>query len=165
MPTTLFVDCMLQVAELETCFSADAMQLFQCVQTLLKAKPIDKMLIQVLVPNQGVGQLYTALSGLLKTAHLENPNMIGQVIAIDESASAASVIQTLRENSHTPEAHQVRYEQAKRFLMSFDELKGVAENTESLWKTGGVYLITGGAGGLGLIFCPNYSRKTRTTRP
>ena len=59
-------------------FQDYATQVFEEVQNLIKEKTKGKVLIQIVIPYQTKEQLYSGLSGLLRTAQLENPKIIGQ---------------------------------------------------------------------------------------
>src|SRR5262249_52553160 len=136
---------------------------------------------------------------LLKTATLEHPKIIGQVILVEPGAAAPDIVTRLRNNAHAgapdgpfrsaasaqgeggplnwpPSAHAVagersewrpvphqpdiallsdslvRYARGKRQVAAWQEIPLSAESPAPPWKDGGVYLITGGAGGLGRIF-------------
>ncbi len=134
-------------------FSQCALKLFETIRTTLNAKPQGRVLLQVLVsPGQDSSMdhgLFSGLSALLKTAHMENPRIIGQFIEIGETGSVHGV---LKDNSRHPEDTHIRYRDGKRMVAGFEEIGGVQEKPTAPWKDGGVYLITGGAGGLGLIF-------------
>ncbi|MCP4647336.1 MAG: hypothetical protein GY852_06315, partial [bacterium] len=60
-------------------FSAYALQLFEEIQAILKAKPKGKVLFQIVISSKEERRLFAGFSGLLKTAHSENPKFIGQV--------------------------------------------------------------------------------------
>ena len=137
---------------LEQCFEAYSVQLFESVQKILQEKSTGPVLIQALVPDEGPQQVYFGLSGLLKTACLENPKILGQVIAVHEEEKLEDLIAKLHANSQSPIDQQIRYEGEKRFVGSFEESTNFEAGKELPWKNGGVYLITGGAGGLGHIF-------------
>ena len=62
----------------------------------------------------------------------------------------------LKENRRYPDNALVRYQAGKRWIIGWSEMKVSWEESSSAeaaipWKDGGIYLITGGAGGLGLI--------------
>ncbi|WPS89977.1 SDR family NAD(P)-dependent oxidoreductase [Brevibacillus halotolerans] len=132
-------------------FQAYAQQVFEEIQRVLIDKPKGKVLIQIVVPSSPEQRLFAGLIGLLKTAQLENPNVIGQVIESGEQ-DAVQILHKLKENQHSPQSDHIRYQDEKRLVAGVRR----AEPTYSLeklpWKENGVYLITGGAGGLGLIF-------------
>ena len=91
------------------------------------------------------------VSALLKTAHIENPDLVGQLIELDAELPVAALAARLRENGNRPEDEQVRYENGKRKVLEWIEYEPPAEAPQIPWKEGGTYLITGGAGGLGMI--------------
>jgi polyketide synthase PksN len=140
-------------------YQAYVVQLFESIKAILKSKPEDKVLIQVVVTNDQEHLPLHGLSGMLKTAHLENPKIIGQLIAL-EHGGTESIIEKLEENSRCSDSH-VRYIRGKRSVLGWDEIKTVEKTTLS-WKDGGIYLITGGAGGLGLIFAKEIAQKAKS---
>src|SRR5205823_11485804 len=119
--------------------------LFELVQQILRGAPRHEVLLQVVVP-VAESWRFAALTGLLKTAHLENPNLIAQWIAVDD---ASVVERALGESAAMPHQQHVRYERGERQIASWAELD--AAPAAAPWKDGGVYLITGGAGGLGQL--------------
>ncbi|MCP4722237.1 MAG: SDR family NAD(P)-dependent oxidoreductase, partial [Desulfobacteraceae bacterium] len=161
MPEAIFVNLESNQKTLKKRFEDYSLELFANIQKILQEKPKGNVLLQVLVPDKGPKQVFSGLSGLLKTARLENPKILGQVIAVREEASVEDVLAKLRDNSKSPEDEQIRYEEAKRLVASFEEVAGLAKGQNIPWKEGGVYLITGGAGGLGLIFAKEIAEKTK----
>jgi len=85
----------------------------------------------------------------LKTAQLENPKLITQLIEVD---SDKGIIEKLKESSRCAIDNRIRYVNGKRQVSGWSEVGPIGEGTDIPWKDDGVYLITGGAGGLGLIF-------------
>jgi polyketide synthase PksN len=127
-------------------------QVFAAIQNILKEKPQGQVLIQVVMQNDGEQQVFSGMAGLLKTAMLENPNVIGQLIGVESGETAAGIGPKLRENTLTPTVQEISYQDGKRMIRRWSEIAAFRETEEIPWKDGGVYLITGGAGGLGLIF-------------
>ena len=152
-------------------FQAYAIQVFEEIQTILRDKFTGKVLIQLVVLNQGEHQLCSGLSGLLKTAWLENPKLIGQIIEVDPTEDTEGIVEKLKENarvsvSRDPFAQQIRYQDGKRYIAGWSEVDTFPEETSEKvgsipWKMDGVYLITGGAGGLGRIFAREIARKAK----
>jgi acyl transferase domain-containing protein len=103
--------------------------------------------VQIVLRGDGVGACFAGLGGMLRTAQREYPHIAGQVLTIE---SQENVAQLLLDNRHDA-ATQVRYAEGARQIASWRELS-VPIHAPAPWKEGGVYLITGGAGGLGLIF-------------
>lgn len=106
------------------------------------------MLVQVAVPALDEPQLLNGLAGLLKTAQLENPAFNGQLIEFDSGISASDLAETLAECRQYPHDNHIRYWQGKRYVSKWKETAADQPGTDMPWKDKGVYLITGGAGGL-----------------
>lgn len=131
-------------------FKDYAIGVFEEIQNILADKSKDRVLVQIIVPANNKQQLFAALSGLLKTAQLENPKLTGQLIEIAPE-DRKEIVEKLQENSRCPGDGRIRYQKGKRHVALWSEMKASLE--ESIpWKDNGSYLITGGAGGLGLIF-------------
>jgi polyketide synthase PksN len=145
---------------LEKRFVDYSVALFEHIQTLLAEKPKGPVLLQVVVPDLGPERMYACLSGLLKSAHLENPRIFGQVIMV--GAESAELIAKLQESSKYPQEQYIHYKSGNRFVMSFaEEIIFESDAKEMPWQEEGVYLITGGAGGLGLLFAKEIAEQTK----
>ena len=107
-----------------------------------------------------------AVGGFVNTLRLEHPKLLCKTLEIrQESDSREPILDAIATEIHarTQDATAVRYEAGERFirkLKAFDldeapavprEEKGIREN--------GVVLITGGAGGLGLLFAEFLARQ------
>ncbi|MFC5743200.1 SDR family NAD(P)-dependent oxidoreductase, partial [Dyella tabacisoli] len=134
-------------------FEAAAGMLLEQIQALGRG---GKQLIQVVVPSHGDGQLMAGLGGMLRTAQLEHPRIVGQVISVEPGQD---VVQALLEN-RSGDAQQVRYVNGERQIGGWAERQSIPD-AASPWKAHGVYLITGGAGGLGLIFAREIASQAR----
>jgi polyketide synthase PksN len=95
-----------------------------------------------------------ALSSFAKTINQENPRFTYKIIEIqDKCENKWLKEQIINELKNINKNVEIRYVEGKRYIKEYnkinskDELKGVY-----LLKEKGVYLITGGLGGLGLIF-------------
>lgn len=96
------------------------------------------------------------VSGLLKSAIREMPGFIGKVIRMDNpDLSAIKGILDTEQYNHDPE---VAYEGAKRHTRKLMPLNGKAAPGLTIIRENGVYLITGGAGGLGKLFAAYISQ-------
>ncbi|PSL48187.1 acyl transferase domain-containing protein [Chitinophaga niastensis] len=141
------------ITETDKRFQQQAAQLFTTVQSLLNSKPRKKILVQLQIGDQPEEQLSAGLAGILKTARLENPLFYGQLIRTSSAITDPEIlINQLLECARNPLDTDVRYKDGKREVAGWKEMT-MPESTPALpWKEGGVYLITGGAGGLGWIF-------------
>jgi polyketide synthase PksM len=155
------IDLVCQQEEIEQRFQNYALQVFEEIQRILKDKPGDKVLLQVVVPLQGEQQLFFGLSGLLKTARLENPKLIGQMIGVEPGEDYKGIIEKLIDNSRSPVDDRIRCQDGKRLVTAWREVEATQNQVAIPWKDRGVYLITGGAGGLGLIFAEEIARQVK----
>ncbi|WP_459622574.1 beta-ketoacyl synthase N-terminal-like domain-containing protein, partial [Burkholderia sp. 3C] len=136
-------------------YAAYAARLLELVQELARARS-KRVLLQVVVPADGAGALFAGLGGLLRCAQFEHPSLRCQLIEIaGEPTDLAARLRAERFRGDA--AVQVRFEQGRRWERQWHELdtapaSPAASSDAALpWKAAGVYLITGGAGGLGLL--------------
>ncbi|WP_313913627.1 SDR family NAD(P)-dependent oxidoreductase, partial [Tahibacter sp.] len=125
-------------------FARYGWQLLQRVQTWLQDRPRAPLRIQLVIP-AGEATLY-ALAGLLKTAQQEQPLLRGQVIGVEDVSDTPWLAAQLARCAAS-EAAELRYADGLWQARHFRPLVGSAPVQP--WKRGGVYLITGGGGGLG----------------
>ncbi|WP_158756200.1 SDR family NAD(P)-dependent oxidoreductase, partial [Dyella sp. S184] len=138
--------------DLASAYAAAAETLLEQVQSL-NSQP-GQHLIQVAVPGHGKGLMMMGLVGMLRTAQRENPRIVGQLISVE---AGQDVAKALHDDRHGDES-QLRYVDGIREVSRWTELTDTtAENPP--WRAQGVYLITGGAGGLGLIFAREIARQ------
>lgn len=140
-------------------FQDYAEQALKTVQNLLKSKPQDNVLIQLLTSAARKQYSFSGLSALLKTASLENKKLIGQTIEIDSNENIESMAEKLRENKRHAGDQRIKYEKGKRYINDLREMQMADREISLPWRDKGVYLITGGAGGLGFIFAKEVARK------
>jgi acyl transferase domain-containing protein/acyl carrier protein len=145
---------------IEERFQTYAVKAFEEVQSILKEKPVGKVLIQIVTSTQNEGQLFFGLSGLLKTAQIENSKLMGQLIGVDGWGDSQSIIEKIRENSQSND-NQIRYQDGKRWVVDWREVEAPQKEVDIPWKDKGIYLITGGTGGLGFIFASEIAHKAK----
>lgn len=147
--------------EIDGRFRDYAVHVFDEIRDILKRKHTGKVLVQLVAVMQKEQQLFAGLSGMLKTAQLENPKLLVQMIEMDTWEDTGAVIEKLIENSVSPADKRIQYRAGKRYTAGWGELAEPEETDGILWKDGGIYLITGGAGGLGLIFAKEIANRTK----
>ncbi|MGY0063721.1 SDR family NAD(P)-dependent oxidoreductase [Streptomyces sp. LZ34] len=145
-------------------FTGLAEQLFTEVREILAARPTHDVLLQVVVPGSPEHRVYGGLSGLLKTAQLENPKLTPQLIAMDPPFDAPAAVARVDAEASGPEVTpEVHYIGERRLVPEWRTLSEPAEAADTTpappWRTDGTYLLTGGAGGLGLIFAEEIARR------
>ena len=124
---------------------------FYLTQALLASHPKNpiQLLYAYLANLEEAQPHYAAISGFAKTVHQENPKLNYKVVAL---SSLENISQVALAEFHTTDA-QVHYEKEQRWVKQLQAVNTPAQiTTPTLLKQGGVYLITGGAGGLGLVF-------------
>ena len=106
---------------------------------------------------------YAAVAAFAKTVRLENPKLICKTVEIGSSlskeAEAEAVFRELGNGLFSDV--QVCYEEGCRLVRKYRTIDISIENTESTrLRKDGVYLVTGGAGGLGFIFAEYLAKKS-----
>ncbi|HXH09318.1 MAG TPA: SDR family NAD(P)-dependent oxidoreductase [Alphaproteobacteria bacterium] len=143
---------------IEERFQGEAIGIFGVIRELLMQQDGATVLVQVVCPTQGPERLFAALAGLLHIANQENPRLIGQVVEVD---AEEDLLARLRESSHSLEEAHIRYLHGKRYGMHWRVLGSAGEEAPAPWKDGATYLITGGLGGLGLVFAREIATRVR----
>lgn len=139
--------------------SADAeqnfFQLLYLTQALMQQNPKESMTItylnQVTEPYSVL--LTNSLSAFAKSAHLEHPKLNYQVLEIHNAKPTLTFLQDLNSNEDV-----IRYD--KDHIRSVKRYQEMDHKQTFAWplKKNGVYLITGGMGGLGLLFARYLAR-------
>ena len=143
---------------------ASAEAYYVCLQGLIQGRLSEGSSVQVMVMYRNQEDLdYGFISGLLKTARLENPKLSGKTIGIDIlSLDSLDSLVDIIESEAGDVSLEVRYKNNRREVKSLSPLKVTSKESISI-EAGGVYLITGGCGGLGKLFAEHISG-TRDTR-
>jgi len=138
-----------------------ALACFDRIRSILQGKPRGNVLLQVVVADHQEKVLFAGLSGLLKTAALENPQLVGQVVLAGHKTTAEELAPRLREERAHGLDPLVKYENGSRQVLRWQEVSYEAEQPRVEFKDHGVYLITGGLGGLGVLFAKEILEHTR----
>lgn len=94
-------------------------------------------------------ECYRGVSGLLKSAAMEHQRLLVQHIDVQKGLDAGSLSQLLQSNANSISDQDIRYRNGQREVLAYTAQQP-PENAAS-WPSKGVYLITGGAGGLGRL--------------
>lgn len=149
---------LLFATEYEKC----AQRCYDRIQELMKGRS-SEILIQLVTHHKGVSQVARGLSGMLKTAHLENPLIHYQIVEIMDEDVERELSLRLKQAASSKVDCEIRYENGVRLVRKLVPKvlsKDDAARYE-VWKENGVYLITGGAGGLGLLFAKNIAESVK----
>ncbi|MEX2631036.1 MAG: SDR family NAD(P)-dependent oxidoreductase [Tistlia sp.] len=137
-------------------------QLFEVLQAQAGAQ--EPTLVQVVLAGQGGQRLFAGLAGLLKSARLENPKLLGQLLDVGSPEAAPALAARLRADACRPEAAEIRYEGRQRQVPEWALLPDEGAPPALPWKERGVYLLAGGAGGLGLLLAEEIARQVQGAR-
>ncbi|PSA96654.1 hypothetical protein C6370_04790 [Bacillus atrophaeus] len=143
--------------KLEERYYIYALKLFEEIQAVLKEHSKSNVFIQLITSTAEQQKVHLGLAGLLRTASLENPRIICQVIGIDNWNVISGDI--LHKDSRNPEDMFIHYREGKRYIFNWENLQAASREPSGLWKDNGVYLITGGLGGLGFLFAKEIVHK------
>lgn len=145
-------------------FGEYARSLLEELQGVLAAG-FEKALIQ-LVYDRVAEPALRGLSGMLRTAQLESTRIVCQTIGVESLVDIAEIARTAIENSRPPVELEIEYVESTRYVVDWAEIVPVESERPGgpPWRHGGVYLITGGAGGLGRIAAREIARRCRDPR-
>ncbi|MCX5202696.1 SDR family NAD(P)-dependent oxidoreductase [Streptomyces sp. NBC_00237] len=139
----------------ESRFADLSRQVFGIVQELAAAPGDGSTLLQVVVEAHGDEAVNLALAALLRTAAQENPRIVTQLIGLDgdgpTGADPGAVLAALRVEDGTGGDDLVRYRGGERTVRTWSVARPPHGGADTPWRAGGVYLITGGAGGIGAV--------------
>ncbi|MFE9338351.1 SDR family NAD(P)-dependent oxidoreductase [Streptomyces sp. NPDC007063] len=137
-----------------------AQQVFALVREILVRGVRQPVLLQVVLagavpPGDAAGEELLAcaggLVGLLRSATAEQPLLRTQYVECLDGAGPAAVAARLAAEAVPEPEPEVRYRAGRRLVRRLAEEAEGAPSGPAPWRTGGVYLITGGAGGLGRL--------------
>lgn len=141
-----------------------ALRVYERIRALLERGVRQRTLLQVALtgdaPNDDLQSLgcLGGVVGLLKSAHQENPLLSTQYVECLDAPSPGLVASRLAQEAHPEQPMDVRYRSGQRWTMALEPLPDGRQAAP--FRLGGVYLITGGAGALGLIVAHDIARST-----
>jgi polyketide synthase PksN len=140
-------------------YTATALHAFAHLQALIADKPPAGTVVQIVAPH-GDDLGHDGLAGLLRTAAVEQPGLVAQFVSVDTTASASDVATWLDAESRRRSDDVVRYTNGVREVPTWIE-HDAAGDAPIAYREDGVYLVTGGSGGLGLLFAADILANTR----
>ncbi|MFD2408223.1 SDR family NAD(P)-dependent oxidoreductase [Azorhizophilus paspali] len=134
-------------------YRAAALSLFECLQQLVGGNSSGYLQLFV---GQGQDDLrLTALDAMLKTAMIENCELKARLVAADPEMGDEAMIRVIGEQSRYHSNELVRiFASGSLYGRQWRGLdpRPAQQNEAMPFRNGGTYAITGGAGGLALIF-------------
>ncbi|ATQ76795.1 hypothetical protein CR152_21450 [Massilia violaceinigra] len=149
-------------ADIAQRYSATASACFEHLQAILKTKPKGKVLFQVLASHADRDALMAGLAGMMKSARMESPSLIGQVILTD-AADHDTVAGQLLVCRAQPDESLFKFERTAQSVLRWQAQVNRGAPAMA-FRDGGVYLITGGLGGLGMLFAREILEHAPTAR-
>ncbi|BBB93423.1 MAG TPA: SDR family NAD(P)-dependent oxidoreductase [Methylomusa anaerophila] len=128
--------------------------LFHITKALMELKYIKKVkLLYLHYTKNGYGSSLSSISsGFMKTLIQENPNYDYRLVRLDEKIKDQNeLVSIIMQEFNSTDENDVQYINSRREIKKIFPVKK-PETVKNLFKESGVYLITGGTGGLGLIF-------------
>ncbi|MEV0636195.1 SDR family NAD(P)-dependent oxidoreductase [Streptomyces sp. NPDC050619] len=131
-------------------FTEYVVQALDHVQRVLPGSGRQPVLVQLVVPEDGDPALALGLLGLLKSARAEDPALLIQAVLVDAGDSADHLVSQVVAGGRRADGDCVRFRGAEVEALTWAEHKAPPERRVP-WKSGGVYLVTGGLGGIGTL--------------
>lgn len=147
----------------EKVYQAYAVQVFEAVKRVLQEKKNGKVLFQIVVLEQELEWLYSGLFKILETAKLENPNVCAAYIQLHEESDCKKIAEVIKEETGADSKKCIVYKENKRYVQYWTKAGLFNKAEDFLWKDNGVYIITGGIGGLAKITAKHIAKKTAGT--
>ncbi|WP_459480611.1 amino acid adenylation domain-containing protein [Clostridium saccharoperbutylacetonicum] len=128
--------------------------LFYLSKTILLNSIRDKKNLIYIYQNSD--PLYEGIGGFIKSINLESRNIFGKTVGLERCSNLSNII--LDEISCEDKDIEVRYIESKRLIKKMTSCN-IKENYKNMIKEKGVYLITGGVGGIGLSIAKELTHK------
>ncbi|MEC5144183.1 SDR family NAD(P)-dependent oxidoreductase [Chitinophaga sp. 212800010-3] len=144
-------------------FNAYAQAIVESVQQQVHAQG-GRISMQIVVNNYGEQSALSGFSGLMYVLHNEYPDAAGQLLSVAAGETALSLAVKLKESAGMSFQRHIRYVNGTRQVPEWEEWKNTPLGISRPWQTNGVYLITGGGGGLGLLFAEEIARRCKRAR-
>ncbi|MGH9348926.1 MAG: amino acid adenylation domain-containing protein, partial [Vicinamibacterales bacterium] len=133
---------------------------FRHVREILRASPEAPVTYQVVVPVQHEEVALAGLAALLRSAARENPRLVGQLLRLSDTTTAADVVRTLDAMHRSGECLDLWHAGGRVMQLAWTELIS-GSHAAVPWQDDAVYLVTGGAGALGTLVVGEIGRHVR----
>ena len=137
--------------------------LYSLTHALMEEKPLSETKILCVNKSKTNNLLISALGGFGKSVNLENKRFKYKIITLGSEVPADALMNTIKEELECwgeRGAAEIKYDVEKRYERRFREIEiNGSESSTPILSEGGVYVITGGMGGLGLIFARYLSKE------
>lgn len=154
-------DCLLDISNVASTISSNndqilksgLMAIFNLTQALILSKPVNTTRVCYVYGGPDIYPEHDAVAGMMRTIELEHPKLTSQSLFVNRlHTSGADLLKMIEQVVQTSD-QEVRHDaKGQRWVKSFTPVSMPSDEARSsLICQKGVYLITGGCGGLGEI--------------
>ncbi|UTH76435.1 SDR family NAD(P)-dependent oxidoreductase [Chromobacterium sp. IIBBL 290-4] len=140
----------------EADYELAGLRLMQALQAVVAAKSGRPTRVQVLT-RAGDKTMGAGLYSMVASVTLENPGVLAQLVEVDDAALAAGIEHRLLDEAFAMPQVRLSWRDGVWRRGCWQRL--TAARAALPWSAGGVYLITGGSGGIGRILVEEIVRK------
>ncbi|MFH9613919.1 SDR family NAD(P)-dependent oxidoreductase [Streptomyces pratensis] len=135
-------------------------QVLAALRPLAGNPELPSTLVQLVCSLEGEDTLLSGLIGLVRSAGLENPGIVPQLLLVDPAAGVSPTAARILASRERGGDRVVRFRDGVREVLTWHEASSTGHTTLP-WREGGTYVVTGGLGGLGLIFARDLLRSVQ----
>ncbi|UTH76430.1 SDR family NAD(P)-dependent oxidoreductase [Chromobacterium sp. IIBBL 290-4] len=139
-------------------FKAHSISISETLRHIIKDGARTSTLVQLLIPSRH--RWLCGLSGLLKTASLESSRIQAQLIEVPEGMAGAELADVATRAAQLDETW-LRHDGSGFSALRWDDIRLLGTSNLPPWKDDGVYLLTGGLGGLARLFAEDIAQHAR----
>lgn len=123
-----------------------------------------KHLVQLVIDAQHNDTTLPGLEALLRSAAIENPSLVPQVIILKSSSNSETLAENLLQARKLAQFYCIQFEADKIYVPNWSTLEPNKVEKLSQLKEGGTYLITGGMGGVGQVLASDILSQTQLAK-
>ena len=143
-------------------FESAAISVLAQLKKIALNSAVSQTFLQLLVPEDGHGDCLSGLVGMLRTAQAEYPGLTVQLIEVSTESGIDDLVRAIGQGINFYPYDRIRVAGDSVQVIQWRVTDPVQQVTP--WRKEGVYLITGGAGGLGRIFASDIIRSSPQAR-
>ncbi|MFE9722742.1 SDR family NAD(P)-dependent oxidoreductase [Streptomyces sp. NPDC005794] len=144
-------------------FTEYTVQALDHLRRLLAAGVRHGVHVQLVVPDETGPDTTRGLFGLLKSAQAEEPGLLPQVVLVDPAETAEQMMSRVVAGRRHPHESCLRFRSGRVEALAWCEGDAPAE-VRVPWRSGGVYLVTGGLGGIGTLVARDMAAGVRDVK-
>ncbi|QQP96966.1 SDR family NAD(P)-dependent oxidoreductase [Lysobacter enzymogenes] len=163
LPTAVCRALPMDADDAATDYAACAQAVLERLKSMLAGLAGKQAFVHLVLADSEAARMQAGLSGLLKSAALEHPGLHAQVLWLAHEASAQALSAQLSAEVRANPEPNVRYRDGVREALAWEELAASAAAPQA-FRDNGVYLISGGLGGLGGLFAREILAQTAQAR-